>query len=510
MNDSTDFAPASRAIRDVDALIVGAGVMGAIVAAQIRAADPAHRILMVDAGSPMGALGHHLHDNPDIDARRDFAARADTANQEKYVRGGADAGAAAPAAPFPGMHPLADFGHDTTAMPGASVGWNVGGMSVHWAGAAPTPYGAEIPSAIERSEWDDDLRTAQHLLRVHADPYPRDVVGEAVLEVVDEVFGGASAPGRHPQAMPVAIQPGASGGMHRTGPSAIFPPIEFGGDASFTLQHSTLVTRVLIEDGRAIGAALRGIDGGDAETVRAAVVIVCADTFRTPQLLFASGIGGQAVGCYLNEHAFLAGTVLVDVARLGVAAPPSPLAGEWFTSSSWLPHSDAAQPFQGQIMQAPVAGANGGRDGYAATLAFYVPTDVRRVNRIRFSKDDVDRVGMPRMTVDFGYSDRDLALIERAREDQARLAARLGDFDPQQPPTLLPAGSSLHYTGTARLGLEGDGTSVCDPEGRVWGVHGVLVAGNAVVPTALVANSTLAGAVTAVRAGRAAAALLAE
>jgi choline dehydrogenase-like flavoprotein len=504
--------PETAVARDsVDVLIVGAGVMGAVVAAQIRALRPESRMLMVDAGPPLGAaLGHHLHDTPDVDARRDFEARANRANQEKYVRSAAGLVGADLTEVPPGMYTLAEFGNDAGAMPGASIAWNAGGMSVHWAAATPTPYGAEIPAEIDTAEWSADLRTARELLHVHDGPYPSDAFGEAVLAVVDEIFGDASAAERHPQPMPVAMQPQPDGILHRAGPGVVFPPIECGGDDAFALRHSTIVQRILTRDGHAAGAVLRRIDGSGEEVVHAEVVVVCADTMRTPQLLFASGMGGAAVGRYLNEHAFLAGTVLVDLEQLGVGSVPTHLPGEWFTAASWLPHSGDAQPFQAQIMQTPLTDSHGGPDGYSVTMAMYVPTEVRAENRIEFSEHEKDITGLPRMTVYFDHSDADLAMIERARADQARVAARLGSFDPEQPSTLLPAGSSLHYTGTARLGARDDGTSVCDPDGRVWGVHGVLVAGNSVIPTALVANSTLAGAVTAVRAGRAAAGLLGD
>ncbi|QHC60167.1 GMC oxidoreductase [Rathayibacter sp. VKM Ac-2760] len=499
------------AAQDADVLLVGAGIMAAVVAAQVRAAHPDARLLMVDAGPPLGsAFGHHLHDTPDRDAREGFAARAFSGNQAMYVGASRTAGGAADLAALPaGLRTLGDLGHEASEMPGASIAWNLGGMSVHWAAAAPTPYGDEVPEAIPADEWPGDLAEAQRLLRVNPGPYPPDRVGDRVLEVLDEYVGPVSAEGRHPQAMPVSINADAEGRLARTGPAAVFPPIERGGDAAFVLRHSTLVTRVLIEDGRATGAVLRSIADGTEEVVRAPIVVVCADTFRTPQLLFASGVGGPALGSRLNEHAFLAGRVLVDLERLGADGPPAPLEGEWATSASWLPHSGDAQPFQGQIMQAPVPGEDGGPAGYAVTLALYVPTEVRAENRIEFSAEETDATGLPRMSVRFGYSAADLALIDRGRAVQAEAGARLGDFDSERDSLLLDAGASLHYTGTARMGAVDDGTSVCDADGRVWGVEGLLVAGNAVVPTALVANSTLAGAVTAVRAGRAVAAALA-
>jgi choline dehydrogenase-like flavoprotein len=53
------------------------------------------------------------------------------------------------------------------------------------------------------------------------------------------------------------------------------------------------------------------------------------------------------------------------------------------------------------------------------------------------------------------------------------------------------------------MGEADDGTSVCDPDARVWGFDNLYLAGNGVVPTPLTCNSPLTGMVTAVRAARA-------
>ena len=57
--------------------------------------------------------------------------------------------------------------------------------------------------------------------------------------------------------------------------------------------------------------------------------------------------------------------------------------------------------------------------------------------------------------------------FERARKHQARAAAALGEFVDGMP-KVMPAGSSLHYMGTVRMGAADDGTSVCDSYSRVW------------------------------------------
>ena len=55
----------------------------------------------------------------------------------------------------------------------------------------------------------------------------------------------------------------------------------------------------------------------------------------------------------------------------------------------------------------------------------------------------------------------------------------------------MPLGASLHYQGTTRMGETDDGESVCGPDSEVWGVPGLFVAGNGVIPTATACNPTL-------------------
>ncbi|MEA9986575.1 GMC family oxidoreductase [Subtercola sp. RTI3] len=179
--------------------------------------------------------------------------------------------------------------------------------------------------------------------------------------------------------------------------------------------------------------------------------------------------------------------------------------GEHFIGSYWLPTSGEGQPFHGQIMDSPITDEAGEIVGYAVGLSWYVPTETRAANRLEFSDTELDPAGMPRLSVHFSYSDADLALIERGRQSQALAGRALGDFDPDRDSALLAAGSSLHYTGTVRLGPVDDGTSVCDMNARVWGFDNLYLAGNGVVPTPLACNSTLTGMITAVRASRAAA-----
>jgi choline dehydrogenase-like flavoprotein len=392
-------------------------------------------------------------------------------------------------------------------MPAAAVAWNVGGMGVHWTAATPTPWGSEVPDFIDDAEWQADLHQAQRLLRVNPEPFSPSAAGRAVIRVLQELFEPVSAPGRGPQHMPMAVQPDGHGIRRRTGPNTIFTPIgDPHRDPFFILLPGTQAVELLHDGARVIGAHARDVTTGQGHDVHAAVTVVCADAIRTPQLLFASGIRPPALGRYLNEHAFLSGRVLTDSDRLGFSlsdvGPQAP--DEFMTEHLWIPHSGPAQPFHVQISNQVHVDQNGRPLAYSVGPCFYVPTVIQPENWLEFSDDLTDAAGMPRITVHFSYNDEDRRLLDRAREDQRRTAEALGPFDPQTESALLPAGSSLHFTGTVRMGPVDDGTSVCDRDGRVWGFDNLYVAGNGVLPTALACNSTLTGMTSAVRASRSA------
>lgn len=490
-----------------DVLIVGSGLMGAAVARCLREGDQDLRIAMVDGGPALGSTpGQHLHDVPDPEIWGRYNEKVATGIQGFYtgVAPSMDVGATMVDVQ-PGMYHLQSIGQDATAMPAAAVAWNAGGMGIHWTAATPAPWGSEVFPHIPEPEWTADLQRAAELLRVNRTPYPPTAAGRAVLTALGELFDPVSAEGRGIQTIPMAVNPTPSGLKERTGPALIFPPIGGAADAAFTLHLGSLATAVLHRGGRATGVEIRDVRTGATRALHADHVVVCADAIRTPQLLFASGIRPPALGRHLNEHYFLSGQVLADPQRLGfdLAALDPPTDHEWAADCLWVPHSGADQPFQVHIMNSVMIDEDRRPLAYAVGLEFYVATEIRAENALRFSDTETDAAGMPRITVEFDYTDADRAHLEAARRVQRRAAESLGPFDPDTDSGVLPAGSSLHFTGTVRSGPTNDGTSVCDPDSRVWGFENLYVAGNGVIPTALVCNSTLTGMTTAVRAARA-------
>jgi len=491
-----------------DVLIVGSGMMGAAVARSLRDESPDIRIAMIAGGPTVGPrAGQHLHDVEDPEVWAQYNRKISSGVQAFYTGVAPSSGVGGSMSGVdPGMYHLTSLGENADEMPSASVAWNAGGMGIHWTAATPTPWGSELDDSVSPEQWQHDIARASELLRINREPFPQTAAGKAVARSLGERFNPIQAPGREVQDMPMAINDLGNGRNERTSPSVIFEPIGApDSDPNFTFVANSLSTSIIHNGGRASGAVCRDLSTDESFEVHAAHVIVCADAIRTPQLLFASGIRPDALGRYLNEHIFLTGQVVADPERLGfdvdALLPPTEL--EWASDCLWVPHSDESQPYQVHIMTKSIVDDARVPTDYVVGIEYYVPTEIQRDNRLEFSDSEMDATGMPRNTVHFDYTEKDLALLERARRDQAEAAGRMGDFDPETESAALGAGGSLHYTGTVRMGAVDDGTSVCDVNGLVWGYDNLYVAGNGVIPTALVCNSTLIGMTSAVRASAA-------
>jgi choline dehydrogenase-like flavoprotein len=322
-------------------------------------------------------------------------------------------------------------------------------------------------------------------------------------------------------AMPVAVTVEEDGALHWTGPAVI------AGDVwerpNTTLRTRALARRIVLDGDRATGVEVVELDTGEHRVVSARAVVVAADAFRTPQLLWASGTRPAVLGRYLTEHPQVMAASLLDEEHvpegvavevaLPVTAAAAPGGGEIVPVSgvSWVPYA-ADRPFHGQVMQmdaSPVQLDPGEtvRPGQVVGLGWFCRTELSPENRVWFDEDAPDEHGLPAIRIDYALSPRDEAAIAAATAEIAEAARALGR--PLGEPFLMPAGSSLHYLGTTRMGAADDGTSVCDPTGRVWATENVYVGGNNVIPTATACNPTLTAVALGVITARALAAQLA-
>ena len=485
----------AEAIETVDVLIVGSGPAGSTYARTIGDALPDARILMVEVGPAVpGVRGDHTQNMTEEDRLA-----------VQLLTQGPDAGverAAALSDIAPGIDPSLEFrqtilpglffvdprpvlADGDVGLPAASMSSGVGGMGIHWGTSCPRPHQSERIPFLPAEELDAALSHAEGLLGVHTPPNGGSGLLRALRDAIADEFDG---PGLTPTTyMPTATHwDGAS--LRFSGTGVILGDLE-ATVPGFELRSETLVRRVLVEDGVAVGAELEDRPTGARSTVRARFVVVCADGLRTPQVLFASGVRPRALGHHLNEHYQMATMLTLsdefDPAAYAVDAGS--------IGSVIVPFSDA-RPMQGGVISLAgsaykLPGMDEAATARLGVLAWYAAKDIQFGDAVEFSETETDFYGMQKMTIHYSRTEKDLATIEQMRQNSLRSAARIGT--PLEQPELAAGGSSLHYQGTVRMGVADDGDSVCDPLLRVWGVDNLYVGGNGVIPTATAANPTL-------------------
>ncbi len=496
-----------------DLVVVGSGPAGAAFAREFLEHRPDARVLMVERGPQTTAVPGESVRNLPMSTRQ----AAERLSQGPHADGSgavSDAREVRPTA-RPGTFLVGTQLSDDaqTNMPGALATAGVGGMGQHWTCACPAPGDWERPPQVPPAELDELLDRAGHLLHVTQEAFPQTAVRSAVERELGAVFDEGRPPSRRVQAMPLAATPTASGRPRWSGTDVVLGPLASPSTRpdGFVLRASTTATRILRDDAGAVrGVVLHDRTRDESYDVVAQRVVVAADSFGTPQLLWASGIRPRALGHYLNDQPQVMCSVYLkpEIARAAEDEnAPTESDREAMTGVSWIPFWGPDYPYHGQIMQrdaAPMVVGDAVSDERRPVvgLGCFATKDIRFEDRVEFSDETLDFFGMPSPTIHYALTERDHATIARALELVTGLVERMGTPVPGGHPRLVPSGSSIHYQGTVRMGETDDGTSVCDPWSRVWGTPGLYVAGNGVIPTATASNPTVLSVALAVRAAR--------
>lgn len=512
-----------------DILIIGSGPVGATYARLLSEQKPQAKILMIDAGPKVSdKIGQHVKNIADPKAMEEAQILSQGPKKTPYPmisvaeralavqRGELTADILARA----GTHLVLDQPNDikNNEMPSISMSTNIGGMGIHWTCACPTPGNGEKITIIPENEMDAALAKAREILNVTQSAFPSSPVSEAILNVLNKTLGANHAENRQAQPMPLACKVDANGNRYWTASDVILGnTLE---NPNFELRSETICRRLNHENGKIIGAEIEHLPTKEKETIEADIVIVAADPLRTPQLLWASGIRPKALGHYLNEHPFVFTFVELDKdlvknytqnpkSKIVNRQSPDPTVGVF-----WAPFDAPNHPFHGQIMHMdlspmkttveedtslPIGEGRGGAKQIVG-LGWGCLKESNFEDQIVFSETENDYFGMPKMNFKFKYTEKDVEAIEAAKAYQKKVVNQFGKEIKDGGQTLMPPGTSLHYEGTTRIGLEDDGESVCDTYSQVWGFDNLFVGGNGVIPVATASNPTLVSVALAVRA----------
>jgi pyranose oxidase len=515
----------------VDVLIVGSGPVGATFARALAEGDPTKKILMVD-------LGVQLTPSPGTNAKNIYLYNfgedgLDTLSQ--IVKGELTSTSHPNQEPWPEhLGPISQprippvnyqinggnpDQEDWENIPAAASSFNVGGMGAHWTCCTPRPTPIERIAFIENGEWDTLITRAENLLKTNQNSFVESFRGQVVRQQLSAVFDPKLPEGRKVQMLPLACERQSKTWVQWTGVDTILGPLAETGripQERFELRPETICRELLVDGDRIVGAKLEHLPSLQNQRVLADVVIVAANAFYTPQLLWKSGIRPRALGHYLNDQPMAFCQIvlkheLLDKIRELWDAPdpridPVPIPIDDPIPNVWIPFSYPEHPFHCQIHRDAfpysILPENIGIDHRAIIdLRWFTRKEVRYEDHISFSDKYVDMYGMPQITFHYTLSEEDERTIQAAMTDMARAGESLGAFLPGAEPQILARGSSLHFQGTFRMGPDPKAEdSVCDPYSKVWGFQNLYLGGNGIIPTSTACNPTLTSVTLALRA----------
>jgi len=524
--------------KSYDYVIVGAGSAGCTLARRLTE-DAGVRVLLLEAGGwdrdpwikiPIGwgrILEKRLHDwmyftepEPALDNRRIECARgkviggSSSINAMAYVRGN-----------------RGDY--DRWARSGCA-GWSYDEVLPYfrrqetWEGGAGAFRGGDGPLTVQTTTFSDALVDACL------------AAGAALQMPRTPDYNGAQQEGLG------LMQQTIRDGRRCSAAEAYLRPAL--GRANLTIETGAAVSRVVLENGRAVGVEY--VQGGDVRVARAErEVILSGGVINSPQLLMLSGIGDPdrlrehgietavalpGVGRNLQDHlSVLADFARVDagpfVATLRLDRVIAALARCYFlgtgpaaeTPSGWTgfvkSRPDVALPDIQFLFRAVATGAApylppfkpAFADGFSLRAVMLRPE-----SRGEIMLSSADPRAPVRIRQNFLATDNDKRTIRDGLKLVRRMAqtAPLKDFVAQE---LKPgpgvtsddeldayiratAATAHHPLGTCKMGPESDGQAVVDPELRVRGVAGLrvvdasvmpdLVGGNINAPTIMIAE----------------------
>jgi choline dehydrogenase-like flavoprotein len=480
-----------------DAIVVGAGSAGALLAAGLSE-DPGRSVLLLEAGpdhgtaaTPAGVHGANFFRAvaepgriwPELTATR-------TAGQAEalYVRGRGAGGSSAVNAMCAIRGTVDDYERWAHELGCPGWGWpemldaflqveddlDYGGDDLHGRGG-PLPL-SRVPLA-DLAPLDQAMRTAMEGLGypVCDDYHSRDATG---------ISRGALTrrAGRRVSTNDAYLEP-----------ARVRPNLEVRGDVA--------VDAVLLDGPRAVGVRTAGGD-----EIPSREVIVCAGAIHSPAILLRSGIGaddGLQVGENLKEHAATAGIDIALRPEGRMTSPDAPMLTSLLRYSSGLAEAGpndmqmlwfgATGPTEeglttGRLIGAVMRVFSHGRVRLRSPepmvdpiVEFDMLTDDR--DRIRL-RDCVHRMlAVVREPAVTAISDGVLALdtpvddLDTDDAIDAWLTATVSDY--------------VHAAGTCRMGTPGDSAAVVDPDCRVIGYEHLRVCDASVMPDLPKANTHL-------------------
>ncbi|WP_082614678.1 GMC oxidoreductase [Paenibacillus sp. Soil787] len=369
----------------------------------------------------------------------------------------------------------------------------LGGRTMIWNAVSPRMHPTEIMKwPVPLKEMDYYYRIAEKVMSVTRNYSQGSLLTQKLLERL-QTQGFPEA-----EDMPVAVDLGQTkyGELHS---NVFFSSMLFLARAlnrkPFDLTVRARAVQVLTEKGRAAGVRVMSPDKKTYD-ILAETVVLSASTLETPRILLNSGIKGEAVGHYLTNHSRVVGNAIISrlefpevLGTLNILLPQTeerPYQIQMYGPGQYYWYHYKTEPLQQE---------------WRVDMQASGKVESRYENYVSLDPQKRDEYGMQELQVCFSYNDRDLEVIRQMAEGVKQASyvmnATLLTNGGSEVCLRLP-GEEIHEMGTCRMGNDSRNAAV-NRYGEVFGISGLFVADNSVIPASGASNPTLTTVALAIR-----------
>ncbi|RDW16401.1 GMC family oxidoreductase [Oceanobacillus arenosus] len=361
------------------------------------------------------------------------------------------------------------IGDDLPHYSGATQALAVGGKTLFWGGVTPRLHPIEYKEwPIPMKDIENYYKIAERVMNV-TQSYTKDPIMKTILHSLKD--------NGYPEAtvVPKAIEINRKnlGILHS---SDLFSSLSFLTSAlnhrSFDLGINARATQIFPEKKRFIIKVAP--KHNNIYFLKAKTVILSTGSLETPRLLLHSGVKGDTIGHYLVNHSS------VRVKRALKIPDYLRRAGR---VDILIPQSNS------RLFQIQIHGKQKG-----LFLTGYGKVESRFENQLTLNSDDVDEDGVPKLQIDFSYSEKDQQIIREMETFVEQISSVIGlQRNRRNNDSLLslrPPGADNHECGTCRMGID-PSTSATNSYGQIHSIPGLYIADNSVLPAIGAVNPTL-------------------
>ncbi|CAM4385529.1 GMC oxidoreductase [Paenibacillus alkaliterrae] len=392
------------------------------------------------------------------------------------------------------------IGNELPMFSGARVVNALGGKTIFWGLVTPRlPVSDLLHWPVPIEEMDYYYRLAEQAMDITNAYFKGSAIQSILLERLRK--GGYYEAMNFPLA--VDMQPLKDGEIHS---NVNWSSINFLAYALFRKRFDLAIraqaAQILIENGKAAGVKVISREKKTYH-LKAKTVVLSAGTLASTRILLNSGIKGGAIGHYLVDHSCLSAVGKLDrreipekVGTLGIIIPQAEarpyqiqIGGPFGLQGDYFWH----QPYQEKPML---------EEELLVGFSGYGVVEARYENMIYLDPTRKDEYGIPKIQVNYSYSDKDKEIIHQMYTAIEKTSAILNtpiDMKNGLPKICMnPPGSDFHEAGTCRMG-DDPLTSSANRYGQIHNVPGLFVADNSLLPSIGGVNPTLTTVAMAIR-----------